>query len=161
MEIFEIPVEPKQFNGKIKIIYPKYIIRGKNFKKWRIIINNKSYKLTEEFQGIKNIRKKMKIKYLLYSNDIRQSKYKEIKNRTLINKIFHMSYEVGKYIYKKIIIFGKKFVRNNKDKLMIVHNGKIYPLTEYFYKEISEEKNLEIALCSKYIDNELLKKLIL
>ena len=49
---------------------------------------------------------------------------------------------------KKIRVFGKNFVTNNKDKCIIVYNNKLFPLREYFFSEEIEKKDdkLEIFL---------------
>ena len=66
----------------------------------------------------------------------------------------HFPYESFKIIYKiekdtDIKIFGKKFVKNNKDNCLLKYENLIFPLKEYFplkYIEKKEIDRLEIIL---------------
>lgn len=42
-----------------------------------------------------------------------------------------MKYNLNLFV-DKIRIFGQNFVKNNKDKYLIIYEDKIFPLKEYF-----------------------------
>ena len=71
------------------------------------------------------------------------------------NLVISPLYELSKISYKidkkveKIKIFGETFVKNNKDKCIIIYKNNIFPLPEYFPIKLIDtinEDRLEIVL---------------
>ena len=53
----------------------------------------------------------------------------------------------------KIRIFGKKFVKNNKDKAKIIYNGNEYELKEFFEDIIHDDDKYEIRLTLRILED--------
>ena len=81
-------------------------------------------------------------------SEIILSSFIGLKNKIKI--IFKIIY--FKKDYGKVRIFGKNFVKRNKDKCKIIYNNKEYELTEYF-NDIDEDFNSEIKIKLKGINN--------
>ena len=62
-------------------------------------------------------------------------------------------YKQKKYRKIKVRIFGKKFVKNNKDKAKIIFNGNEYELKEYFEDFIHDEDKYEIRLTLRIFED--------
>ena len=107
--------------------------------------NTMNYLLNSEIYNLKNINDKIAKSF---------EKYKE-KNKLDKNLVISPLYELSKISYKidkkveKIKIFGETFVKNNKDKCIIIYKNNIFPLSEYFPIKLIDtinEDRLEIVL---------------
>ena len=136
-------------NGKKRLFKSNFII--KNRTKFYIVYNNKRYPLQENYNFNKVKTSKINIK-LIYLNDnynisdiikgceLFEEIYIKNKNEKDYDKYLEFIKCSDKYkmIYiinskeKTIKIFGKDFVKNNKDKCIILYNDKLLPLKEYF-----------------------------
>ena len=122
---------------------PCFINKYKN--KLRIMCGDKIYPLNHKFSSIDNNIKKLKINLISLENF---SLYE-------INSIQYIKGE-EKNIWEeyedeedddRIRLFGKKFIKRNKDKCLIIYNDEIFPLKEYFLiNEIENKDYLEIKL---------------
>ena len=66
------------------------------------------------------------------------------------NIYFEISYKSKEYNKEKIRIFGRIFVKNNKDKCKIIYNKKIFELKEYFHDIDNNYNNndpIKLILC--------------
>ena len=107
--------------------------------------NTMNYLFNSEIYNLKNINDKIAKSF---------EKYKE-KNKLDKNFVISPLYELSKTPYKtdkkveKIKIFGETFVKNNKDKCIIIYKNNIFPLSEYFPIKLLDtinEDGLEIVL---------------
>ena len=124
-------LEKNNKNSDCKLLY---LLEDENFEK------KSEYKIAQKYKKIeKNIIKIPNIydpeeenKFDLEINNIQKVKFNYFPN---LEFIFYDSYYIS---YKKNIkndkikIFGKNFVKNNKDKCIIIYNNIIYFLTEFF-----------------------------
>ena len=72
------------------------------------------------------------------------------KNEVIDIRIIYKSKKENK---DKIRIFGKNFVKNNKDKAKIIFNGNEYELKEYFEDFIHDEDKYEIRLTLRIFED--------
>ena len=54
-------------------------------------------------------------------------------------EIFKMYYKFNK-TKDNLKILGEEFIKNNKNKCIIIYKNKIYPLKEYFYLSNTEKE---------------------
>ena len=77
-------------------------------------------------------------------------------NSMEISMIIKYTPNLKKIKDNKMKIFGKKFVENNKDKCVLLVNGKEYPLSEFFTLKKNDLKNneleIELRLTKQIID---------
>ena len=167
MKIFQISYPIKNSETKIKIFNHNFTLKIRN--KCKVIYKNKIYPFNNEFEIEDETNKVLKIKLICYFNiyDINNIKnecespiqFKEINNKKRNNIFTEFSklsvHDMSTIIYKIpknedsiIKIFGENFVKNNKDKYIIIYKNKIFPLKEYFsIKEMDKgDKKLEIQL---------------
>ena len=67
---------------------------------------------------------------------------------------FIAKYVPDKNNKKKVRIFGKNFVKKNKDKCLIIFGNKKFELTEYFENILSNYDHKAIVLIKIRITNE-------
>ena len=68
-------------------------------------------------------------------------KRSEMIPKFLISQTFRLIYKIEPQI-DKIKIFGKQFVKENKEKCYLSYKGKIFQLQEYFFlRDLKEEKD--------------------
>ena len=168
MKVYELIYSIKKRQKKIKIFNPDFVEKYKN--KFKIVYNSKIYPLKSKFDNnANNISEKFKIKLITFSNLPEQGfilfgidsliqfyKCKINKTRSKEYKeIIERNFEISKMTYKinlkenNIKIFGKNFVKRNKEKCKIVYKNNILPLKEYIpIEEIEKGKinKLEIYL---------------
>ncbi len=165
MKFFKFIFSSKAEENKIKIFKPDFFNKIKY--KYKIIYKNKIYPIQNEFKIPTNKDNKLKIKLICFNNiiDITDigieydslSKFNEIqnykKNVYKYCEYLNCSYsKMSKLIYKmnptekKIKIFGKDFVNNNKGKCIIIYDYKIIPLQENILLKDKKNNKLEITL---------------
>ena len=127
-------------------------------RKFLIVYKNRIYKSIDDLKKIKY--DQSKIKLIAFNNIIgihNRSKSKEILNkfdrcykykkntnkyntylRCSFNAISQISYKINKEDVE-IQIFGGEFVKNNKDKCLIIYKDTIFPLQKSFLTENIEE----------------------
>ena len=156
----EMKLKIEEFNNNIKDIIEKlnkimYKIKA-YYEIYFNIINN--FDMTNiNYQILYNINEILNYNNKIILNDINEiieetNDYKKInKLIDLYNIIFNHNKNI--IIYKilkdeeKIKIFGNKFVKKNKEKCKIINAKKKYDLTEYFFTNNNNSKNiLEIEL---------------
>ena len=159
------PIKDKE--RKIKIFNPNFVKKNKKYCKF--IYKNKILPLqTELIANDKNI-DKIKIKLVCFCKNIEilnlingcesfNKLYKYEKDKNGNDNIKIPFYNSSLMLYAnspnegKIKIFGEEFIKNNKNKCIIIYKNKIYPLKEYFYlSDTEKEKFLEILIIE--IDN--------
>ena len=173
MKIHKITYSIKPNKKKIKMFNPGFVDKYKY--QCKIIFNNKLYPLQSEFEINDMKIENLKIKlicfvfihdFIIYKEDISEcehyitKKYKR-KNRKYVQILKCRLYNMPKMVYtlkkenknakeeeKKIKIFGDDFVKNNKDKCIILYKNEIFPLQKYFlFKDIEKgDQKLEIHL---------------
>ena len=142
MKIFEYKMKIQKGDNALNFDI-SFIDRYKN--KLRIIYNNKIYPLNHRFSIIDN-NTDFKINLislefsLLYDIlNIQYKKKEEKKNIETNAEDDEENYEIN--------LFGYEFVKNNKDKCLIIYNGEIFPLQPFFFlQDIEQNKILNIRL---------------
>ena len=155
MKVYKLIYSIKKNQDELKIFYPNFVKRYKSL--FKIVYNGKIYSLKSKFRIEDKTLKKIKIKLIAFDylpskeyiffgcNSL--NKFDEIKINKTINKpinkesidIILSTYKIVKMIYKinlkeenkNIKIFGKNFVKKNKEKCKIIYNNEILPLKEH------------------------------
>ena len=160
MKFFKI-IYPKKRNTNVVPIFDKNFI-NKNKNKYKIIYENKLYPLQTVLIIPKYKMEYINIKLMSFINDI------DINDIIIASKSFNVfdinknhktqntdkKYSGSRIIYKinrkeyQIKIFGSPFVKNNKDKCLILYKYKTFHLMESFltYDIDKEDVELEIIL---------------
>ena len=142
MKVFEFDMKIKKEKNRLNFDI-SFINRYKN--KLRIYYNNKIYPLYHRFSNIDNnidfkinlISSEFSLLYEIHN--IQYKKKEEKKNIETNAEDDEENYEIN--------LFGYEFVKNNKDKCLIIYNGEIFPLQPFFFlQDIEQNKILNIRL---------------
>ena len=156
MILSEIKYPIEENKNKITIFDRFFVEKNKHF--YRILYKNKLYPLQELFEITDNKSKELKIKLISYNNFLNINKI--IKEFDTYKNKFH---EMSKMVYKiddneekkidvseeereededeekGINIFGANFVKENKDKCIVMYINKVFHLKETILKEDIED----------------------
>ena len=142
--------EQKEASDKIKLelnnILSKYFVRpGEN------IIIRKSDENLDDIEGINKIFQKYYFNYFHFQNIVKCQEYlKDLNKKTYNKDCIKIIYNVTNCKGKELIMFGRTFVENNKEKIYLLINDEISELIQAI--KIDNDKDyLEVILIR--IDN--------